>query len=375
MLLALAFAAACSFSAPTGVPFEQAFPDPSELVTTTDPAAVHTRLGTTALPTTRAHHDRLVALLRSRNELTAAQLALLARAAGHGDYHSMTATNVGTWHWPERGEGACSATIDQLLSEGLPKVSAVDRRWYGELIGLTQNDLSTRAYIEALHARVDDGSPEALREILGGMPGSPATVAFLRLLATSGKLDEARGWVAFDAMSFDEQRCSVLGLQLERGAAVDGKRLVATMRAFTFDDARRSGFELLLGKANDVDFADVEAAIGTFTFDDGKRAAAAALAKTTRSLTDADLVTLVRMFTFDEGRGACVSALAGRLTGDPDAASASALLRAFTFDDQRLATTRVLASRWQRLSAVERKRLGQTFTFDESRDRAIALLQ
>lgn len=371
----LAIAAACSFSTRTGVPFAQAFPDPSELVTTTDPAAVHIRLSTTALPTTREHHDRLLALLRSRHELTAAHLALLARAAGHGDHHAMTATDTGTWYWPQRGEGACSATIDQLLTEGLPKVTAVDRRWYGELIGLTQNDESTRSYVDALHARVDDGSPDALREILGGMPGSPATTPFLRVLAASGKLDEARGWVAFDAMSFDEQRGSVLGMQLERGAAVDGKRLVAVMRAFSFDEARRGAFRGMIGKAKDVDFADVEAAIGTFTFDDGKRAAAAALATASRSMTDAELVTVARMFTFDEGRAACVAALAGRLTGDPDAASASALLRAFTFDERRLATTRVLASRWQRLPEAERNELGQTFTFDDSRERAMALLR
>ncbi|MFY9343910.1 MAG: DUF4476 domain-containing protein [Planctomycetota bacterium] len=367
--------AACSIGQPSGQPFDQAFPDPGELVTTADPAAVHKRLADTAVPDSAAHRERLAALLAARSELTGAHLALLARAAMHST-RSMCSTGNGTWRWCARGEGAQAAAIDRLLLDGLGRVTTVDRRWYGELIGLSQSDATLRALFDRFHARVDDGSTPALTAILRGMPGSPATRPFVDQLFAAGKLaDPERAWAVLAAVDFDDDRTAVLAALVTHGVAITGDRLVAAMKLFSFDDGRTQAFALLAAKADALSFDQGRAAIATFSFDDGRQAAAATFGKRADlALTDDQLVTLARMFSFDDGRAGCVRALAARLTGEPDAAAARALLSTFSFDDGRLSTVKAMARRWNLLTADERRGLLAAFSFDSNRTQALPLL-
>src|SRR5262245_59537985 len=73
---------ACSTDFRQGPPFDEVLPDASVLVTTTDPASVRAQLDGSQLPDSKAHQDRLLALLRSRQQLQAAHVVLLANAVG-----------------------------------------------------------------------------------------------------------------------------------------------------------------------------------------------------------------------------------------------------------------------------------------------------
>jgi hypothetical protein len=377
ILLATALLASCRVGVRQGPPFDEAFPDASVLVTTTDPAAVRAKLVTVQLPATRAHHDRLLALLRAQPTIRAANLALLAHAVAVSSNYFVAANDGNLRIYGQRGHGEFAPVIDQLLTEGIDRVTDVDRRWLGELIGISQSDATMRLWADRFLARVDDGSPQALAEILDGMPGSPANKPFLvDYLAPKGALDGERGWIAFARMSFDSDRSAMLAAIVSRGAAIDGDRMVATMRAFSFDDARERTFVLLADKAQPLTIANAKASVATFSFDSGREVAFVALGKQQGvHLTDRHLVEFARMCSFDSSRIACVKALAPRLEGAPNAADAKSLLAAFSFDSDREAALAVMCARWLQLPAADREPLLATFSFDSNREQAARLLR
>lgn len=375
-VLAMAAFAACRVSVRQGPPFDEAFPDASVLITTSDPAAVRAKLATVQIPATREHHDRLLELLRSQPRIRAAHLALLAHAVATSSNH-VTVNGAEVHVYGQRGRGDFAPVIEQLLTEGIERVTDVDRRWFGELIGVTQSDATMRLWVDRFLAQVDDGSPQALGEMLDGMPGSPATVPFLvGELAPKGRLDGERGWLAFARVSFDSERTALLDAIVSRGGAIDGDRMVAAMRAFSFDSGREHAFALLAGKAQPLSIEHVQASLATFSFDSGRDAAFAVLGKQSSvHLTDRHLVDLVRMCSFDSAKRKCVEALGPRLEGAPNGADAVALLAAFSFDSDRQQAVAAMGARWAQLTAAERERLLATFSFESNRANAAKLLR
>ncbi len=374
-LTACLVAAACSVP-PTrsGPPFAAAFPDATELVTTTDPAAVRRQLDHVQLPSDDAHHELLLALLRSRERIDAPHLVLLARAVARPD-HVVAVADGRVWRYGARGDGGNAAVVEQLLVAGLDRLGDVDRRWFGELLAVTQSDATLQRYADRLLPGLDDGSTTALGEILDGMHGSPALVPFLTgYLAPRGGLDGDRGWFAFGHVSFDSERLAVLRAAVAR-QPLDGDRMVAAMRAFSFDSSREQAFALLAARVPALSSDDVHASLATFSFDNGRAAACAALGEQPAvALGERHLVAIVDLCSFDSGRLACVHALAPRLTGAPDGDAACALLREFAFDHDRLRALDLLAPRWRELAAAQRTALLDTFTFASGRRGATELL-
>ncbi|HEX6943205.1 MAG TPA: DUF4476 domain-containing protein [Gemmatimonadaceae bacterium] len=359
-----------------GPPFDEVFPDPGVLVTTNDPASLRKKLDTVQLPETRAHHDRLLALLHGRDHITAAHLVLLTHAVATPD-RIIVGNGNRVWRYGARGQGEFAPVIEQLLGEGIDKVTDVDRRWLGELLGVSQSDATLRRYADRFLAQVDDGSPQALGEILEGMPGSPAAIPFLvGYLAPKGGLDGERGWSAFARMEFDEQRTAVLDAVLARQAAIDGERMVAVMKAFSFDSGREIAFAQLAAKTQPLPVGAAKEALATFSFDSGRNAAFAALGKQAGvHLTDGHLVEFVQLCAFDSGKLQCLKSLAPRLDGAPDAAAAKALLAAFSFDSDRKSAVEVMREHWSPLPAGEREALLATFSFESNREAAAQLLR
>lgn len=367
--------AACSVGTPQGRPFDEVFPDPSELVTTDDPAGVRARLDDTSLPDTAAHRERLLGLLRSRDRLRAQHLVLLTRAVAIPERHVSVASGHRRWSYGPRGQGEPARLLDQLLDDGIDRITDVDRTSFGELLGQSQSDATMRRYVERFLPTLDDGSPTALAQILDGMHGSPALLPFLAThIAPRGGLAGERGWMAFRQMAFDDDRATVLRLVLAGDPPIDGERFVSSMRAFSFDSGREEAFAMLLPRVTPLHLDDARAAAATFSFDAGREAAMAALGKTQVQLSDELLVAFVRLSSFDSGRFACVKALAGRLHGAPDPKAAKDLLATFSFDSDRLQATQVMAQRWSALPAETRKALLATFSFDSSREEALRVL-
>jgi hypothetical protein len=374
VLLTLIGLAACGGGIHKRFTFEQAVTDPQDLVTTADPAAMRSRLAATDLPRTREHEERIEALLRSRSEISAAHLALLASAIGH-EHTSLYSDDKGRWTWGTRGRSEGSAAVERILNDGLPKITTIDRHWYGQLLGLTHSDATLQRYVERFHQGLDDGSQHALFAILDGMPGSPAMVPFAVTLRDIGKADDARCWVMFQRLSFDDDRVALLRALLPKGFEVDRERLLAGVGQGSFDEGRRQLLELLAEKAPPLAPADAKAVVAMFSFDDGRGKACATLARSpAMHLGEATLAELLDCFSFDGGRLACVRALAPLLQGAPDGAGARRLLGAFSFDNDRLAAVRILAPRWQSLPPSERTALTATFSFDSGTKSATDLL-
>ena len=374
-LVVTLLAAACSVGVPQGVPFDAAFPDPRELVTTDNPAGVRARLDNTNLPDTAAHHERLLGLLRSRDTLRAPHLVLLTRAVAIPGRNVSVVSGDRRWSYGPRGAGASARVLDQLLDEGLGRLTEVDRTSFGELLGASQSDATMRRYVERFLPTLDDGSPSALAQILDGMHGSPALQPFLaQHIANAGGLAGERGRMAFRQMRFDSDRLTVLQFVLAADPPLDGTQFVSLMKAFSFDSGREEAFARLLPRVKPLQLEDARAAAATFSFDAGREAAMATLGKAEVQISDALLVAFTQLSSFDSGRLACGMALAGRLHGAPDAGAAKDLLATFSFDTDRLEAVRVMAPRWSVLSTEARMALLTTFSFSSNRETAMPLL-
>ena len=355
--------------------FREAFPDPLVLVTTKDPARVRARLADTVLPDDVAHNEQLLAMLRSRETMDASHLALLVRAVALPE-NFVFSTGAGRWAYPDRGEGAHAAFVDQLLMEGAEKLQNVDGYWLGELIGISQSSDTMQLLCERFVPSVDDGSDLALDELLRGMPGSPAMLPFLaEYMEPQGRLEGDRGWRAFGKMSFDSDRTALLGILMRGDGGVTGDRLLLAMKAFSFDDGRMQALQMLVDKAAEVDSETARAAVATFSFDSGREGAFATFAKRGGTVLDEQqLVKFVRLCSFDSGKIKCVKLFVPSLRGEPSGDAAKQLLGKFSFDSDRLRALELLASRWRELPESERGALLKVFAFESSRTEARALL-
>ncbi|MBM4063633.1 MAG: hypothetical protein FJ265_21420 [Planctomycetes bacterium] len=377
-LLAL-FAAACSHTIQfgrTGAPFDEAFPDPSVLVTTDRPAAVRQTLATTPLPATTAHHERLLALLRSRPSISAAHLLLLVEAVSLPE-SSYTVVDDRPRAYAVRGEGEFAPVADRLLTEGADKLVDVDRRLLGELLGRSHGDAALAAVADRFLPALDDGSLAALREILDGTSGSPATVPFLvRYLLPRGRLDTARGLACVPMLAFDDARVALVAELAPRTTSLPVEQFVQLVRTMAFDEGRGRLVGLLAEKAAPLPAEAARAVVASFTFDAGRHEACARLAERGGlELAGSELVALVRLFAFDDGRVRCAQVLAPRLRGTFDGRTVRALLGAFAFDAGRLGALRAVANRLGELSAAEQRDVLATFAFDDHRLSAARLLR
>ena len=371
-LLALALAPAACKTAPRS--FDDAFPDATVLLTTSDPEGVRAQLLELQVPRTEAHHARLLELLRGQQRINAANLVLLARAVDM-PVRSLHHANDLRWQWARPGEGD-AVFLDTLLAEGLDRIGEIDRRWFGELIGLQQQRETLRRYCEHYLPQLDDGSATALQQMLAGMPGSPMVTPFvLDVVARRGQLDEARLWVALDAVSFDANRLELLRGLIDRGMVLSDAQVVRIMQSFSFDEGRGQALTLLAPRLATLPADCAQQALATFSFDSSRQHAFAELGRHEGlQFTGAQLAAMAGLCSFDTGRIECVKALAPRVTGKPSGADARALLDGFGFDSHRLEAVQIMARHWRQLQKVEREELLGAFTFDSSRSAAAALL-
>jgi len=359
----------------SGPAFPVAFPDPTVLVTTPEPESVRTRLAQVQLPATQEHHQRLLELLRAQTKITAPHLILLVEAVSHPEIGSSVHIDGMRYVYPPRGKGEFSKVADQLLSEGADKLVGLDRRWFGELVGATQSDATLQLLVDRFLPGLDDGSEAALRDMLAGMPGSPAAVPFLTGLAARGKLDDERGWAAVGMLAFDDQRVALVRALVKRHPSVDGSRFVAIVRSLSFDDGRTNVVEALAAKVKPLSGEVVDDVLGAFSFDSGRQTACATFAAAgTVQLDLQRLAGLAQRFSFDDGRVGCVKALASCVQGPANGAGARDLLHAFSFDSGRLDALRVIAPHCRALSSADKKALLGAFSFDSNREAAAHVL-
>jgi hypothetical protein len=376
LALALTSCGTSPFGRRTGPAFRDAFPDAAVLVTTQDPESMRQQLANTQLPATEAHHRQLLDLLRAQPKVTAAHLVLLVEAVSMPDCTMFVAHDGRTYHaYPPRGTGEFAPVADQLLREGADKLVGLDRRWCGELIGRTQSDETLQLLAERFVPGLDDGSEGALREILDGMPGSPATRPFLRFLDRTGRLDGERGWAMIGALAFDDDRVALLELLAARHGKVDAARLVAIVKAMSFDEGRVVAARLLAAPAQPVPAAAIHDVLAAFSFDEGRAAAATTFASHGRQPCDlGEVAKLARLFSFDEGRLACVRAMTERVQDPVAGDHVLAVLKSFSFDESRLHALRALAPHCRNLPGAEKKRLLTAFSFSSSREAAAGVL-
>lgn len=372
--LALLTLSACGGVTPR-LPLAEVFPDLGVLVTTQEPEKVRDQLRAVELPTTSDHREHLLTLLRAQPTISAAHLALLVRAV---DLQTVFTVSDGTsiWTYPYRGKADNSAFVDQLLTEGAAKLGDVDRRWLGELIGMTQSDATLQLLARRWATPLDDGSDRALDELLAGMPGSPALMPFVTTcLLPQGKLDGDKGWRLFGALSFDQDRVALLRELVARGHAFDSDRFVDVMKAMSFDNARTQAFAIMAPKIPGLTPETARRAMTAFTFDSGRTDAFAVLGKCEGlTLDETHLVPLVKLCSFDNGRIGCIERLSPALRGAVDAKAAKQVLAAFSFDSDRLKAVKVLAPRLLQLDVETRKALAATFSFDSNRTEALAAM-
>ena len=355
------------------ISFREAFPDPSVLITTSEPLKVRRQLDHVVLPDDRAHNEALLQMLQSEDSMDAAHLVLLVRAVSMPENFTVS-NGERRWAYAKRGEGANAALVDQMLIEGSTKVRDIDAYWFGEMVGISQADATMRLLCERFVPQLDDGSDRVLSDMLRGMPGSPAMLPFLcDYMGPEGRLDGERGWQAFARLSFDADRARLLASLMQRSDEVTAERLLLTVKAFSFDSGRNQALDLLIARAKPIAADVARAAVATFAFDSGRGSAFAALAQQGGTqLDEAGLVSFVNLCSFDSGRLRCVELFAPSLLGDTSVAAATQLLRCFSFDSDRGKAVKLLAPRWQGLSKRDREQLLTTFSFDTSRKRARA---
>jgi hypothetical protein len=361
----------------TGPDFRDAFPDPTVLVTTSDPAAIRRRLAEVQLPANYAHHDQLVAMLRSQEKLSAAHLQLLVEAVALPEGGTVFASGNRVRVYAPRGEGQFAAYADQLLTEGSARLVDLDLTALGELLARTQHDAAMQALAERFIPTLDDGSAGALQGLLGGLQGSPAAIPFLvDYMLVKGRLDGERGWAAVGMLPFDADRVALVRAIAGRVRSVDAPRIASLTKSMSFDEGRAQIVRTLAGKARPVPADIARAVVASFSFDEGRQAACMALVNQGDLRVDLpQLTAITALFSFDEGRTAAVRALVAHMKGEGTGGEAQALLGAFSFDEGRLTALRLIASKLPPLSDTGRKKVLSMLSFSSSRESAARMLR
>lgn len=393
-----------------GPPFAEAFPEPAALLDTDDVQATRRELARVRLPATREHHDGLLALLDGRERVTADQLLLLVEAVHlpAESVHISVSDASGTVVYTPRGQGEFAPVVDELLLRGVDKVDGLTPRLAGRLMGRSHDDGTLDLLVQAWLPRVDDGSDEALHELVAGFHGSPALEPLLtRHLAPSGRLDGPAGWSLVERMSFDDGRLELIEVLLTRPTTVDGAVLERAVTAMAFDDGRARAAALLAQRLDTIDGETLLAVLGQLSFDDGRlrtldhlaprvSALDGALARRVLGVMSFDsgrqgalerlaasgrlvvggqgLLGLVELASFDSGRLELLRQVLPHLEGDLGGEAARSLLAGFSFDSGRQQALEAVLARCGSLDRDQRQALVDCFSFDSNRDEAADLL-
>lgn len=355
----------------TGPPFAEIFPDATVLVTATDIPETRRKLAYATLPATREHHDELLSLLRSLESITIEHLLLLTEAVylegesfrldgdevtvainGQSDQFAFAARKDGAG-------GEFADVVDQILLEGIGKVQQISRFDCGRIFGRTQSNDTLASLADILLPAVDDGSADALREILRGLGSSLARVPFIvEVMAPRGGLTGEREEVALMAINFDSDRVALIRKLIEQVDEILVDHLNFYLDEMSFDEGRVSVFESAVARLPVLDGADLEGFLRRVAFDGGRVEVAAAAAAASRLDVDfEDVPRILRAFSFDSSRVKAVESIAPFVSGEPDAVQAGAAVRAFSYDDGRVAAIEALAPVLAKLSEDDRKRL------------------
>ncbi len=409
----------------TGPPFAEAFPDPSVLLTTSDVDATRQLLRAVILPETREHHDQLRALLDAKDEVDAEHLLLLTEAVAEIEFvrveswslvggltSSMSVTielNGEPIVFHPRGASRFASNVDEILLDGTSKiVRPVDRLAFGRLLGRTQSDETLMTIAARLWVDVDDGSPEALRDVLDAIPSSSIRQELvLAYLMPEGYVARDRELIVVEAMGFDSNRSAVIEAILDRRSDVafaeldafvsqmsfdsgragvvdlaapklsslDGDDLVRAMKWMSFDAGRHAVLERLAPLAHVDSFDGAARVTETFGFDAGKKHALEMLCDESHlELEAADLERVVSMASFDAGKLEALRLVKPILVDGIDATVARKLLENFSFDDGRIEVMRLFREHLEYLAVEDREALLNVFSFDSSRARAREIL-
>lgn len=361
----------------TGPAFDEAFPDPSILITTEDPDRLRAKLGNAILPSTQEHHDRLLELLGSVDSINPAHLQLLVEAVYlPQDGGVLTVVNEQRIHFPLRGKGEFAPVADRLLLEGAKKLEDLDAFSAGRLLGRTHSDGTLSELADLFLEKVDDGSDQALQDLVRGFGGSPALRPMLvDFMAPRDLLTGERHWTALEALPFDDGKLAVIeacALRMEQCTPAD---LVRYGKLMSFDSGRVSAIAAVAPRVGKLEGTDLVPLLGAFSFDEGRHQSLEKLiASAEVKSTHVELNEIVRTCSFDETRGKLVGLMAPRLGGSPTSATLREILAAFSFDSGRLKALERLAPSLGGIDSREHREVLAVFSFDSNRKEAKKIL-
>ncbi len=373
----------------TGPPFPQAFPDARVLLETDDVAGVRERLARAILPATDEHHDQLRALLASVDAVDTQHLVLLTEAValpGPADegmqritisVDGETARSILRTLVP-RGSGEYAAVVDELLLAGLDKLTDLDRSNLGLILGRTQFDETMGAIVDRTFDEFDDGSPQALEQILAGMEFSgPRVDLVTAVLAPRDMLAAAsgRGLVAVRSVDFDNQREQITEVVMGDLETLSAEGFLEYLELMSFDTGRLVVTRLSAPRLEPRDGSSLLRILDLYSFDSGRVEALDVLTGDGRvQVTPPDFNRLLGSMSFDTGRMQVAGQLDPHLQGQIDVRTARDTLEAFSFDTSRLEVLELLAPRLKHLGQADRAELFQAYSFDSNKERAGEIL-
>ncbi len=417
LVLLVTACAQVEYSAPKrdGPPFDEAFPDPSVLVTTDDVAATRALLATVQLLEDPARLEQLVTLAEEATSLDTDHILLLTEAVPAPWTYVVGNDGGGaTWRIEWFSEsGAEDRPVyeelsDRILTIGMSKWSDPGRRALGALLGRARGEDTLVALSEQHLARWDDGSPRALEEILGGMRSSFVTDTFvLEVLVPRDALEGERQWIAIDALAFDSERTEVMTALVERRGAADVPWLLEALRRLSFDSGRMTVVEAAEPRLAACDADQLRDLMTTFSFDsdrgrllralsdrvvfsdardvcrtlklfsfesDRKEGLETLLGARTLPVRSGDLVEFVALGDFDSTREDILALVEPHLAGTVTAGDLREVLQRFSFDSDRMDVLRLYAGRLAAPSHDDVERLVALFSWESERTEARRIL-
>lgn len=377
-----------SFPERDGPEFAVAFPDPSVLVHTTDPDGLRRVLDRTPLPDDPAHHAMLLGLLEDVDSLDTEHLLLLTQAVAlplrMGEEPSDLAISSVYVNGKQvivatRGEGEWAPVVDELLLTGADKLTDPGATAFGRLINTTQSDEALTALTAKLDGPGwDDGSPEALDEILEEIDfNSVRTALCVKGLIPAGRLSADRVQTALEHADFDSDRLELLTAHYAGREQIGFDELLRHVRHMSFDDGRIQVVGLaadLIDSMNGQEFAQV---VEASSFDSGRVQIVTTLAPKIRISTTGDAIGVLEHASFDSARKDMLEQLVERADQfDVDGDGILALVKLTSFDSTKADILRLVAPRLRvNLTPDEAGRLMRAFSFDSGRSEALEILR
>ena len=296
-----------------GTPFEESFRDSSILMEHNDIAGMRTTLSRTPLPATRDHHEALLELLRSYEQVDVERLLLLTEAVSlpgamvivSGDRETHRAVEMGGGKTQRvafdmlRGKGEFAPYVDAILLEGAGRVRELGPYDAGRLFARTQTDTALGALADTILPRVDDGTPDTLRLMLLGFGGSTARIPFvLEVLGPGGSLVGERESIAMQALEFDDERVALVAHLLEIEPPTTAERLLTLFGYPSFDEGKLAVLEkaLVANPALRIESSDADSILRRLALDEARLRTIDLFAKALTALPEKDRRSLLPSF-------------------------------------------------------------------------------